>query len=60
MIEISIYSMTGQTVYHEVLSGNAGQKTVSISLSGYPEGLYTLRMRSENGIFSARKILKSR
>ncbi len=60
MIEISIWSMTGQRVYLEVLSGNAGQKTVSISLSGYPEGLYTLRMRSENGIISAMKILKSR
>jgi len=60
IIEIEIYSMTGQMVYHTLESCNERQNTFLIALDDYPAGLYTLRIYSRGGINLVKKIIKTK
>jgi PKD repeat protein len=59
MINIEIYSMTGQLIYGNQEYSHAGQNLISVALDDYPAGVYTLRVYSHNGINIVKKIIKA-
>jgi PKD repeat protein len=60
LIDMEIYSITGQLVYRAMEAGHAGQNIFSIPLYDYPAGLYTLRVYSANRINLVRKVIKAK
>jgi len=58
MINIEIYNMNGQLVYHTLEWGTAGQNLKFISFNNYPSGLYTLRLYSRDGFIFIKKIVR--
>lgn len=59
-VGINLYTMTGQLVYHSPASLNAGQNTILIALSDYPDGVYMLRVSSPDGMNQVKKIIITR
>ena len=49
--ELSVYDMTGRRVFTQKVEA-AGFYSTSIDLSGYAKGLYTVQVRTENGVAS--------
>jgi hypothetical protein len=49
--ELSVYDMTGRRVFTQKVEA-AGFYNTSIDLSGYAKGLYTVQIRTENGVAS--------
>ena len=49
--DINVYDMTGRRVYTQKLEAT-GVYTTSIDLSSYAKGLYTVQVRTENGVAS--------
>lgn len=59
MIEIEIFTVTGQSVYHTLKSAGKGQNNFMVPVYNFPGGIYTLRIYSEDGINVVRRIIKS-
>ena len=57
-VEIEIFTITGQEIYSESVSVSAGQNTVVIPFNNFPEGLYMIRIHSEEGLNFVGKIIK--
>lgn len=56
--EIEIFTISGQKIYSVSKSLNKGENTFSIRFDDFPEGLFILRIVTENGINIVQKILK--
>lgn len=55
---ISIYDLCGRDILTQELSGqSSGQYMVSIDMSGYPQGTYLIRLKSERNI-GVKKVIK--
>ncbi|MFM2376260.1 MAG: hypothetical protein RLZZ165_1357 [Bacteroidota bacterium] len=43
-LEVKVYSLIGQEMYHESISPFAGSKQVSVDLAKFPRGIYMLEI----------------
>jgi PKD repeat protein len=59
-VEISIVNLTGQKLAAEALKLDKGTHSYNLKTSALPEGIYLIRIRSEQGDEVIRKFMKSR
>ena len=57
-LKIDIYNMMGQLVYRNPISINAGETPIKIPTGTLPNGFYSLRIYSKDGININRKFVK--
>lgn len=57
-VEIEIFTMSVQKIYKTFAWVSAGQNNVMIPFMGFPEGMYMIRITSEQGLNVVRKIIK--
>lgn len=60
VIRIDVCIITGQVVYTIEKNINAGQSTVNLPFSRLNDGMYFVRIHSEDGINVAKRVIKSR
>ncbi|MFH1296632.1 MAG: PKD domain-containing protein [Bacteroidota bacterium] len=58
-VYIELYNLSGQRVYQQTNYLHAGTTTVTIPVSQFRDGLYTLRIYTHSGLNLTRKLLKS-
>lgn len=56
ILEISLYSITGQSLYSNILTNFYGNYSNSIDVSNLAKGVYLLKVRTDKGV-SARKVV---
>jgi PKD repeat protein len=59
-LNIELYSMTGQLIYTKTEPVNVGETTVLIQASQIPDGIYMLKMYTEDGLMLTRKLIKTK
>ena len=57
-ISINIYSLLGKRIFSENLILYKGNFSKDIDLSSYPKGLYSLEIKTKDGIFNNKLILQ--
>jgi PKD repeat protein len=57
-IIIEVYSLTGQLVYRDAVTGAPGRNVIQISFGDLPPGYYSLTIISERGFTLTEKVLK--
>ena len=58
-IEIAVYSISGQLVYRIEEMNLHGNNSFTIPFENYSNGLYTIRISSNDGINIIKKVIKS-
>jgi PKD repeat protein len=58
--EVSIYNMTGQLVESREVNLNDGANSIGIPTASLPEGIYSLRVYSKEGLIISTKVVKTR
>ncbi|MGP8323478.1 MAG: T9SS type A sorting domain-containing protein [Methanosarcinaceae archaeon] len=56
--EITIYSINGQKVFHERIQGDNSDFSKELDVSGYPKGIYIVKVRSEELIKAEKLVLE--
>jgi hypothetical protein len=56
-LELTVYSVAGQTIMQNVYDNNSGQFKLNIDLSGYETGIYFLNMKLDDEIVIKRILL---
>ena len=59
-IKIVVSTIAGQTLFTTTRSVGSGQSTFSIPFSGFTEGMYIVKINSEDGINVVKRVVKSR
>jgi hypothetical protein len=59
-IKIVVSTIAGQTLFTTTRSVGSGQSTFSIPFSGFTEGMYIIKIYSEDGINIVKRVIKSR
>ena len=54
--QLSIRSMDGKALYHQVLNGQSGDAAIDLAFGTRPHGVYVLTL-SGNGVISSREFL---
>ncbi len=57
---ISVYNLTGQLVESSQITLTAGNNTVKVSVASLPDGIYTMRIFTQNGEILATKLVKTK
>ena len=57
-IQIDLYNLAGQLVVHSQKALDSGETTIPVLVSMLPQGIYTLRVHSDEGISIIRKLIK--
>lgn len=57
-LNVSVYDMTGRSVFEEVLHAEAGAQSFSINLSQLSKGIYNLKLSGEEGLITKRLIIE--
>ncbi len=60
VIRIDVYTIKGQVVYTTSKHVNKGQSTVDLPFSGLNEGIYIVKIHSDDGINIVKRVIKSR
>jgi hypothetical protein len=56
-VQVSIYNMTGSTVYQDQVSGS-NQQNIKVKTSSFPAGIYFVRAESETKISGQKLIIR--
>ena len=55
---LSIYDILGRSIYTETLTEVAQHKTIAVNVSGIPNGLYIMQLKSPKGLVSKRLVVQ--
>jgi len=58
MVTAEVYNLTGQKVYTAAQKSAQGKVVITIPTSGMPEGIYTVRILTGDGLQATRKLVK--
>jgi len=57
-IDINLVSAQGKVVYSQQLNGFSGSLDRTLDVTGYPQGVYILRIRSDHGVINKKVIIR--
>ena len=60
IVNLELYSLTGQVVYDLQLNLMAGQQTIDLDLSDIPAGSYVLQLSNKNGERQTQQVVKTK